>query len=94
MFVQSVPEGWVGRATAEGLREGWSDHHEGWTCLAKSDSWTSPFLALKDLWYRLQMLKPGNAVNVLPDLGQLAIITQHADASGSSNGDVVAPDAS
>ncbi|KAF3053115.1 hypothetical protein E8E11_009046 [Didymella keratinophila] len=43
VFVCSVPEAWVGRATAEGLREGWSDYCEGWICLAKSDSWTSPF---------------------------------------------------
>lgn len=94
MFVHSVPEGWVGRATAEGLRKGWPDHCEGWTCLAKSDSWISPFLALKDSWYQLQMLKPKNKAKELPDLGQLAIAIQQADASESANGDVVAPGAS
>lgn len=49
VFVHSVPEGHIGRATAEGLRKGCSDHCEGWTCRPKRNSRTSPFSALKDL---------------------------------------------
>lgn len=88
VFVHPVPEGYVGRAIAEGLREGWPDHHEGWTCIAKSDSWTSPFLALKDLWYQIRRLKIGHETSELPDPGRNPSGTRSVDASGNACIDV------